>query len=191
MSEPSSGLFRFAPWFAAAGLALACLWLGQAVFTLRASNAVLRDQQALADLELRGARQQLEAERLLARHQLADTAQPLARLQLAALLPAADFAPDAVAAVAWDTSAQQGVFEGAKLPPPAPGETYALWLSDSSQPAPIAAGPIAVAPDGTARVQFRPAAPVEATPRFTVTRERHVSAAGKSVPEGPIVLRSE
>jgi hypothetical protein len=191
MSEPSSGLSRYAPWLAAAGLALACLWLGQAVFTLRAGNAVLRDQRALADLELRSTRQQLEAERLLTRHQLAGAAKPLAQLQLATLAPTADFPPDAVAVVAWDPSAQEGVFHGRKMAPPAAGEAYVLWLIEPSQPHPVSAGPVAVGPETSAHIQFRPASPIGTAARFIVTREHNAGAATRPSPQGPIVLRSE
>ena len=69
---------RFLPWAIAASLALACAWLGQLYLTNRTENSLLRDQQALADLELRSTRQQAEAERLLAKRQLDDSNQQVA-----------------------------------------------------------------------------------------------------------------
>ena len=69
---------RLLPWTIAASVAFACLWLGQLYLSSRAENALLQDQQTLADLELRSARQQAEAERLLAKRQLDDGAQQLA-----------------------------------------------------------------------------------------------------------------
>lgn len=68
------------PWAIAAGFAVTCAWLGQLYLTSRAETALLRDQQALADLEIIGARHQVEAERILANRQLADNKRHLAQL---------------------------------------------------------------------------------------------------------------
>lgn len=57
---------------AAACFALTAAYFGQAYLNERQTNAALLNQQTLADLALRGARNQLEAERLIARRELAD-----------------------------------------------------------------------------------------------------------------------
>ena len=59
------------PWAAAAGLAIACAWLGQLLLASRSEALGLRDQQTLAAFELTSARNQLKAERLIARQELA------------------------------------------------------------------------------------------------------------------------
>ncbi len=67
-------LISFPTWLAlaaAACFALTAAYFGQAYQTERASAATLRDAQQLADLALRSAQNQLEAERLIARSELA------------------------------------------------------------------------------------------------------------------------
>jgi len=81
--RPSAFAFRFwqvVPWAAAVVFAFASAWLGQLYLSGRAENALLRDQQQLADLELRSARQQTEAERLIANRQIANATQRIAEL---------------------------------------------------------------------------------------------------------------
>jgi anti-sigma-K factor RskA len=73
--RPSGKLIAFPAWIAfaaAACFALTAAYFGQAYLNERQTNAALLNQQTLADLALRGARNQLEAERLIARRELAD-----------------------------------------------------------------------------------------------------------------------
>lgn len=77
-SAPSSVFRTFLPWAIAACLALVSAGIGQLYLSSRAQSALLQDQAALAELELRGARQLLEAERLLAQRQLSDATEQLA-----------------------------------------------------------------------------------------------------------------
>ncbi len=68
-------LIQFPTWLAlaaAACFALVAAYFGQAYQTERAAAATLRDQQSLSDLALRSTQNQLEAERLIARRELAD-----------------------------------------------------------------------------------------------------------------------
>lgn len=188
--ERTTGL-RFLPWLAVACLAVVCACLGQLYLATRASNAVLVEQQKLAELELRNAQQQLEAERLIARHQLADATQSLEALQITVLDPAARVSPQARAVVVWNPSMQDGVFKAEKMPPPAADQEYELWAIDPSQPTPVSAGRLVVAADGTAHVQIHPATPVASAARFTVTRERQDGAPRHSGPQGPVVLVSD
>ncbi len=73
-ARPSPGVvLPFAAWIglaAAACFALTTAYFGQAFVTERTAVAALRDQQTLADLALRGANNQLEAERLISRREL-------------------------------------------------------------------------------------------------------------------------
>ena len=62
---------RWLPWIVAVALAVGCAWLGQLYLVTRAQNALLSDQQTLADFERRTVQNQLEAERIIARHELA------------------------------------------------------------------------------------------------------------------------
>jgi len=70
----NSKLIPFPTWLAlaaAACFALVAAYFGQAYQTERAAAATLRDQQSLVDLDLRSTQNQLEAERLIARRELA------------------------------------------------------------------------------------------------------------------------
>ncbi len=69
--RPDPSVFgRFAPWAVAAGLAVAATWLGQRYLSVQSEARILRDQQAMADVALKGLGQQLEAERIVMRRQL-------------------------------------------------------------------------------------------------------------------------
>ena len=68
---PSSApLLRWLPWLLTVLAFLAALCLAQLYFLSRTENALLRDQLALADTTAAALRNQLESERLLARHPL-------------------------------------------------------------------------------------------------------------------------
>lgn len=72
--RPSASLFRtLLPWAAAACFALTAAWLGQLYLSARSEVGLLRDTQALSDLSLKSTLNQLEAERILARRQIADS----------------------------------------------------------------------------------------------------------------------
>jgi len=75
MNNVSPTARSFAPWIVAAivaTLALLCAWLGQLALTMRAENALLRQEQSLAALELRAAHNQLEAERIVLHREITD-----------------------------------------------------------------------------------------------------------------------
>ena len=60
------------PWAIAAGFALCTAWLGGRYATTRAEARLLQQQQELADVAIRSARAQIEAEHILARRALAE-----------------------------------------------------------------------------------------------------------------------
>lgn len=68
------------PWAIAAGLCIGCFWLAQLYIQTRAANSVLEDQQRIAEIEITSARNQLEAERILANRQLADATKELTQM---------------------------------------------------------------------------------------------------------------
>lgn len=75
----ATALRRLLPWLVAAAFAIACAWLARLQLASQARCTLLADQQRLAELELRSVRQQLEAERILNRRQLTDSAAALAQ----------------------------------------------------------------------------------------------------------------
>lgn len=89
------------PWAIAAGLAVAALWTTRITWTLRSENAILRDRQQLAEVNLRSLRTGMEEERIVRQRQLEDAQRALAdagrqvdasRQQLAQLQQAVDAA---------------------------------------------------------------------------------------------------
>jgi anti-sigma-K factor RskA len=184
---------------AAACFALTTAYFGQAFLTERASVAALRDQQTLAELALRGATNQLEAERLIGRRELAARDQRVTDLtrQLAAQGTLADYkiatlasllgnSPQALAVAVWNPANQEGVLTVQKLPALAADKDYQLWVVDPQYPIPIDGGVFRVDPaTGEARLNFRPNLPVKTVAKFAVSLERK---GGVPKAEGPMVL---
>ncbi len=68
--RPSAFSFAgFVPWAIAAGFALTAAWVGQRFVTKTGEAALLRERQAISEIEIRTARQQLEAERIVTTRQ--------------------------------------------------------------------------------------------------------------------------
>jgi anti-sigma-K factor RskA len=202
-ARPAPGIvIPFASWIglaAAACFALAAAYFGQAFVTERAAVAALRDQQTLADLALRGATNQLEAERLIGRRELAARDQRVTDLtrQLAAQGTLADYkiatlasllgnSPQALAVAVWNPAKQEGVLTVQKLPALAADKDYQLWVVDPQYPIPVDGGVFRVDPaTGEARLNFRPNLPVKTVAKFAVSLERK---GGVPKAEGPMVL---
>jgi len=204
------------PWAAAACLALAAAWSGRLYWSARSEAALLRDQQRLAGLELRSTRNQLEAERIVSRQQLAETRLQLAEVdrqladsgrqladltrkirsegslaqfKIAVLASMLGNSPQALAVAVWDPAKQEGVLSVSKLPAAARDRDYQLWVIDPQYPAPVSGGVFTVdAARGDARVNFRAERPVKSIAKFAVSVERK---GGVPAPEGPIVLISQ
>ena len=66
------------PWAIAASLAVATLWSARTAWIFHSENGVIRDQQQLAELDLRSLRNGMEAERLIQQQQLSKAQQALA-----------------------------------------------------------------------------------------------------------------
>lgn len=202
-ARPSRGIvIPFTSWIglaAAACFALTTAYFGQAFLTERASVAALRDQQTLAELALRGATNQLEAERLIGRRELAARDQRVTDLtrQLAAQGTLADYkiatlasllgnSPQALAVAVWNPAKQEGVLTVQKLPALAADKDYQLWVVDPQYPIPVDGGVFRVDPaTGEARLNFRPNLPVKTVAKFAVSLERK---GGVPKAEGPMVL---
>lgn len=194
-TTPAAGSFtarHFIPWAAAACLALSAGWLAQLYFVNRSEIALLTSQQVLADLALRSARNQIEAERLLAQRQFSDLAQQLktqgdlASFKITALASMLNNSPQALAVAVWDPGRQEGVLQVDKLPALAVDQDYQLWVVDPQYPSPVDGGVFTVnAQTGAARIAFKSKQPVKNISAFAVTLERK---GGVPKAEGPFVL---
>ncbi|MBI5766739.1 MAG: anti-sigma factor [Verrucomicrobia bacterium] len=205
----ASGLFTFPsllPWAAAAGFALLAGWFARLYIGARAETQLGSAQHALADLALQQVQQQLEAERILTRREIAGlTGQltdartqvaalderrqheaDLARLKITALTSLLKNSPGAIGVAVWNPEKQEGVLHVDKLPAPAAGQDYQLWVVDPQYPNPVDGGVFTVDPQtGAQRVVFKARQPVRAIDAFAVTLERK---GGVPKAEGPFVL---
>ena len=190
------------PWAAAAGLAITCAWLGQLYVGSRFEAATLRDEQAVADFQLHSARNQLEAERLIAGRQLSSMTEQLAALdrqlkeegdlakfKIATLASLAGNSPQALAVAVWSPAKQEGVLSVEKLPALAADKDYQLWLVDPQYAIPVDGGVFRVDPaTGDARVTFKANRPINSVAKFAVSLEKK---GGVPKAEGPMVLLSQ
>jgi len=197
----------FRTWFplaAAAGFAVACAWLGQLYLGSRYEAANLRDMMAVGDFQLRSARNQLEAERIIANHQITAATEQLAaldrqlkeegdlaKLKIATLASLAGNTPQALAVAVWSPSKQEGVLTVDKLPAAASDRDYELWVIDPQKPRPVSGGVFAVGADGVARLQFRTEEPVNAVAKFAVSLEKKGGAAPHGGPQGQVIMLSQ
>ena len=215
---PRPSILSFPLWLAlatAACFAVMAVYFGQSFLTERTLNSAFRDQQVLADLSLRSAKNQLAAERLISQRELADikaSASESARLiaslesrlaestrQLIAQGSLADYkiatfasllgnSPQAAAVAVWNPASQEGVLTVQKLPVLASDKDYQLWVVDPQYPIPVDGGVFKVDPTtGDARLIFHPNRPVRAAAKFAVSLERK---GGVPKAEGPMVLIS-
>jgi anti-sigma-K factor RskA len=189
-------------WAAAACFAILCAWVGQLYVGSRFEAATLRDQQALADFQLRSARNQLEAERIIASHQLSSMTEQLATLdrqlkaegdlakfKISTLVSLAGNTPQALAVAVWNPAKQEGVLSVEKLPALAADKDYQLWLVDPQYPIPVDGGVFTVDPaTGEAHITFKANKPIKNVAKFAVSLERK---GGVPKAEGPMVLLSQ
>jgi anti-sigma-K factor RskA len=188
---------RWIPWAAAAGFALAAVWLAQLYLAQKTGSVALREETELTRAEVQSAKNQLQAERLLSGRQLADLQQQLktnddlSRLKIDKLVSLAGNSPQARAIAVWDPARQEGVFTIEKLPAAATDQDYELWVIDAQKPTPISAGVFAVGADGVARVQFKTEQPVATAAKFAVSLEKKGGAPRNSGPLGRVVMISE
>lgn len=188
-------LLAWLPWMAAGGFALLAGFLGQAYFAARSEIVGLRERGALAEIENKSLRQQIEAERILSGRRISDLlATPraqdrLAGLQVVLLVSPGGLNPSGLAVAVWDPDRQEGEFAISHLPPLPPDKDYQLWIVYFQYPNPVNAGILAVGPTTSeARTPFKPDRPVTAAARFTVSVERK---GGVTQAEGPIILASQ
>jgi hypothetical protein len=189
-----SGLLAWLPWIAAAVFAALTGLLVQIYYAKQAELLMLREQSALAGIELRSLQQRIEAERILSARRVADLvseqhAQPRPGVEVVPLVPRADGTSSSMAVAVWSPGLQDGELVVVRLPLPGPGRSYQLWISDPKNPVPASAGAFTVDPAATrTRIQFKTDRPVSVDAAFAISVER---TGGAKAAEGPIVLSSQ
>jgi len=202
-------------WAAAACFALVAAWMGELYMGSRAQARALHDEMALAALTLQSARNQMEAEHIIHRQELADaqgqvaeathryadserqitaldqrlkSQGDLANFKISTLASLLGNTPQALAVAVWDPARQQGVLSVSKLPTLAKNQDYQLWVIDPQYPGPVSGGVFAIDPEnGTAHVTFKADKLIKTPAKFAVSRE---AKGGGDSPKGPIVLLS-
>ena len=87
--------------------------------------------------------------------------------------------------VVWDPNQERGVIQSDKLPPPAPGKDYQLWVIDPKISQPVSAGVISVPNNGLIRATFQPRQAVKSVSAFAISVEK---SGGVPEPEGQIIF---
>lgn len=182
-------------------LVLACARLAQLYLIIHSENTQLRDKQTLGTLELRGVRNQLQAERIINSRKLADanrqiseveqtekTHGDLAKLAIYTLTPASSTSSHGLAVIVWNPAKQEGALWVENLPAPASGQDYQLWITGPGYPKPVDSGVFTVdSQTGTTRVNFRPCHPVVGATKFAICLKHKGDVTSEA---GPIVLES-
>jgi len=178
------------PWLVAAIVAIASLWLVRQNLGLNAE----RDSQSIdnRDLQLknRALRQQVEAEQLLGRGEIArlrtaELAADPARWQVTLLEPPTGVPTGARGVVCWNPLTGQGTLFVTGLPPADATYDYQLWLAPVAPAIRTLGGGVLTVNAATneSRLGFKTTG---APPgRFTITREPH---GGAPKPTGAVVL---
>jgi anti-sigma-K factor RskA len=184
----------FIPWALAASLAIACIILGldRERVRNRLSKELAALQETLLALKQNAAEEEQRLEELRRRDadsqkQLTELKEKdrLAQIKIATLSAQVAAFRQTNAIVVWDPDQRRGVLQLDKLPPPAPGKDYQLWVIDSKKPQPVSAGVLSVPNNGLIRTSFQPTAPVESAAAFAISVEKR---GGSMKPEGQIIL---
>ncbi len=184
-------LLRFAPWAAAAALAVAATWLFTQNLALRDANAALATERQLAEVAYKMAQTQLSQRSLLAETMITDLgnklrrAEDLSHLKISALASLAGNTREAQVIAVWDPSQQSGLLTMEKLPVIADTQDYQIWIVDPAYKDPVNGGVFHIAADGKVTLAFRPDQPVAQAAAFAISLEKK---GGVPKAEGPIVL---
>jgi anti-sigma-K factor RskA len=184
--------FGWIPWAIAAGLAIcsALLWnersrLTAAVASVEQENESLQGRIAGLDAErirLESRVSALEKERanLQVRVASLEERDPLREIQPVSLAPQPG-APAAEVMALWDPYRREGALH-AKLPEPAPGKDYQLWIITPESKQPVDAGVISALSDCT---PFTASRPINQLAALAISLE---PKGGSPAPRGPVIF---
>jgi anti-sigma-K factor RskA len=164
------------PWAIAACLAVGCIVLG--LERTRLEKETIQSAQELLALQQKVARVEESLATLQKKNLLAEVTIATLKAQVATYETAS-------AVVVWDKDQKNGVLQLDKLPPPAAGKDYQLWVIDPKIAQPVSAGILAVPNNGLIRASFHPVSPIESAAAFAISVEK---AGGAAKPEGQIIL---
>ena len=195
---PPPATFSFAwanwiPWAIAAGLTVGCalLWnerkdLSAAIGGLEKENQSLSERVVGFDAErvrLEGRINTLENEKnkLQVRVASLEERDPLREIQ-PVMLAAQPGAPAGAEVMAlWDPQRREGALRASKLPEPAPGKDYQLWIITPESKQPLDAG---LVPAASECLPFSAAQPVNRIAALAISIE---PKGGSLTPQGPVI----
>ena len=183
--------FHWLPLAAAAGFAMAAIWLGTQNLKLHQENGSLRTEREMAEIAYESAQTQLKERTLVAEtlindlgHQLS-AQRDLTHLKITALAALAGNTPEARAIAVWDPGLETGLLTIEKLPVIADNQDYQIWVVDPAYPNPVDGGVFKPGPDGKVVLTFKGNQPIKAAAAFAISLEKK---GGVPKAEGPIVL---
>ncbi len=127
MDDPKHPLPPWLPWATTAGLAALLACVGELLALEHARTRLLHDQNLLAEAALKGAENQLEAERILERRELAEAGLAGLGIELLESVPGSAAGPSARGVLAWEPGKSRAVVQVSGLPDPGPKGAYELW----------------------------------------------------------------
>jgi hypothetical protein len=184
------------PWATTACLAALVACLGELWIIEKARSQLLGEQCALAEAELKGAQNQLEAERIVDGRELSvlrAAGGPTTGIRVAWLLPPGGAAAPAFGVVAWESGGRRAVVRLSGLPAQGLDSDYQLWLDGPAHGKPSDCGVFhAPGRDDAAGVEVVVAGPVEPGCRFVLVQGAKGGARTLAEAEagGSIVLAS-
>jgi hypothetical protein len=202
MDEPKTAAIpALVPWAATACLAALLACVGELWVIEKARNQLALDENRLAESALKSAQNQLEAERILGRRELAETRARLGMegaLRVAVLSPPGTGPSDTPApgrpwgVVVWESPGKRALLWLSGMPSHGAGRDYQLWIDGASPGYPAASvGFHGVPPDDQA-LPIELGAPATATCRFVLVDGPSGGARslGEAVSRGVIILAS-
>jgi anti-sigma-K factor RskA len=163
-------------WALAAAFAIACIVLSLELHRLR--RKIEQAEREVVALKQENRRIAGDLKVLQQKNQLAELKIATLKAQVAAF-------EASTAVVVWDPNRRRGVLQLNKLPPPAPGKDYQLWVIDPKISQPVSAGVVRVPNNGLIRATFQPGRPVESASAFAISVEK---AGGVPEPQGQIIF---
>jgi hypothetical protein len=171
--EPKPALPTLLPWAATACLAALLACVGELWAIGKARTRLMHDQSMLAEAALRGAENQLEAERILERREreeyaASEGALPEPRVVLLAPVGQAPSGPAPSGAVVVDLGRHACLLAASGMPLESPDRDFQLWLLGPGPGYPADCGTFHSFPQGDPCVRLRLAQPVGPGCRFVL-----------------------
>jgi len=196
MDQPKLATPAWLPWATIACLAALVACLGEFWFVERARNQLLKDESQLAESEVQGVDNQLEAERIVSRREI-DRLRPTAESagRMVALLepPRVEGAPGSpkAGAVVWDPASGSGILVTSDGALPPANTDYRLWLEVPDRVQPECCGVFPSNPGSAGAAVHVDASAAEAPKAsfvLVIGIKGQAPALGGLIPVGSIVL---